>query len=97
VAKNVERFVDGTPFKIPIAVLNKLVENADVGPCCSVLRRSFSLILQAFIDNKESMAKLLLPIGQRLKIVSEALTQMELPSDIRPTFDHFARCVFSPS
>ncbi|KAJ7830277.1 WD40 repeat-like protein [Mycena leptocephala] len=73
VAKNVERFVDGTPFKIPIAVLNKLVENAD-----------------AFIDNKESMAKLLLPIGQRLKIVSEALTQMELPSDIRPTFDHFA-------
>ncbi|KAF7341299.1 WD40 repeat-like protein [Mycena venus] len=72
VSQNLGAFVDGTPFKIPIAVLNKLVDIAD-----------------AVIDNKESMAELMLPIGQRLKVVSEALSH-SLPTDISPAFDRFA-------
>ncbi|KAJ6583549.1 WD40-repeat-containing domain protein [Mycena vulgaris] len=72
VAKNVEPFLEGTPFKIPIAVLNKIIETAE-----------------AVIDNKESMAELLLPIGQRLKIMGEELTRNQRPRDIDPTLKRF--------
>ncbi|KAJ6575629.1 WD40 repeat-like protein [Mycena vulgaris] len=72
-AKTAETFVDGTPFKIPIAVVNKLFDLAD-----------------GIIDNKESMAELLLPLGQRLNIVSECLTQKHLARDIQPTLQHFS-------
>ncbi|KAJ7806515.1 hypothetical protein B0H14DRAFT_2875428 [Mycena olivaceomarginata] len=67
-AKTAEAFVDGTPFKIPIAVVKKVLDLAD-----------------GIIDNKESMAELLLPLGQRLNVVSEALTQKHLARDIQPT------------
>ncbi|KAJ7077606.1 WD40-repeat-containing domain protein [Mycena epipterygia] len=73
VAKDAEAFVDGTPFKIPIAILNKLIETAD-----------------AVIDNKESVAELLLPIGERLKIVVTELTQKEPLEEIEPTCQRFA-------
>ncbi|KAJ7253919.1 hypothetical protein C8J57DRAFT_1658968 [Mycena rebaudengoi] len=73
VSKSVEGVLDGTPFKIPIAVLNKLVTIAD-----------------AVIENKESMAELMWHIGQRLNIVSEALSNTRLPIDIKPAFDRFA-------
>ncbi|KAJ7307670.1 WD40 repeat-like protein [Mycena albidolilacea] len=57
-AKTAEALVDGTPFKIPIAAVNKLVETID-----------------AVIDNQEQIAELLLPIGERLAIVSRQLSQ----------------------
>ncbi|KAJ7111940.1 quinon protein alcohol dehydrogenase-like superfamily [Mycena epipterygia] len=44
----------------------------------------------AIIDNKESMAQLLLPIRQRLAIVKEELTQKHLPEDIEPSCTRFA-------
>ncbi|KAJ6583515.1 hypothetical protein DFH09DRAFT_273013 [Mycena vulgaris] len=72
VAKNVEPFLDGTPFKIPIAVLNKIIGTAE-----------------AVIDKKESMAELLLPIGQRLKIMGEELTRNQRPRNIDPTLKRF--------
>ncbi|KAJ6583520.1 WD40-repeat-containing domain protein [Mycena vulgaris] len=72
VAKNVEPFLEGTPFKIPIAVLNKIIETAE-----------------AVIDNKESMAKLLLPVGQRLQIMGEELSRNQRPRDIDPTLKRF--------
>ncbi|KAJ7257657.1 WD40 repeat-like protein [Mycena rebaudengoi] len=72
-AKTAETFVDGTPFKIPIAVVNKVFDLAD-----------------SIIDNKESMAELLLPLGQRLNVVSEALSQKHLARDIQPTLQRFA-------
>ncbi|KAJ7077600.1 WD40-repeat-containing domain protein [Mycena epipterygia] len=73
IAKDAEAVVDGTPFKIPIAILNKLIETAD-----------------AVIDNKESVAEVLLPIGERLKIVVTELTQKPLLEDIDPTCQRFA-------
>ncbi|KAJ7306244.1 WD40-repeat-containing domain protein [Mycena albidolilacea] len=72
-AKTAEAFVDGTPFKIPIAVVNKVFDLAD-----------------GIIDNKESMAELLLPLGQRLNVVSTALTQKHLVRDIQPTLKRFS-------
>ncbi|KAJ7711411.1 WD40 repeat-like protein [Mycena olivaceomarginata] len=72
-SKTAEAFVDGTPFKIPIAALNKVFDLAD-----------------GIIDNKESMAELLLPLGQRLNVVSEALTQKDLARDIQPTLQRFS-------
>ncbi|KAJ7867918.1 hypothetical protein B0H14DRAFT_3441558 [Mycena olivaceomarginata] len=80
IAKNVEAFLDSTPFKIPIAVLNILIDTAD-----------------DVIDSKESLAELLLPIGQRLEIVSNALKLKQPPKDIHPTLERFARCVLLPS
>ncbi|KAJ7105155.1 WD40-repeat-containing domain protein [Mycena epipterygia] len=73
IAKDAEAFVDGTPFKIPIAILNKLIETAD-----------------AVIDNKESVAEVLLPIGERLKIVVKELTQKRPLEEIEPTCQRFA-------
>ncbi|KAJ6583538.1 WD40-repeat-containing domain protein [Mycena vulgaris] len=78
VAKNVEPFLEGTPFKIPIAVLNKIIESAE-----------------AVIENKESMAKLLLPIGQRLKIMGEELSRNQRPRDIDPTLKRFTETLKS--
>ncbi|KAJ6535020.1 WD40-repeat-containing domain protein [Mycena capillaripes] len=72
VAKNAVALVDGTPFKIPIAVLNKLIDATE-----------------AVIDNQELIAELLLPIGKRLTIVSEKLTQKTLPEDVKPSCDRF--------
>ncbi|KAJ7884745.1 hypothetical protein B0H14DRAFT_3857042 [Mycena olivaceomarginata] len=72
-AKGAEAFVDSTPFKIPIAVLNKLIETAD-----------------AVIDNKESIAELLLPVGQRLEIFSKELIQKPRMEDIHPICERFA-------
>ncbi|KAJ7720468.1 hypothetical protein DFH07DRAFT_784405 [Mycena maculata] len=80
VAKDVEEFLDGTPFKIPVAVFNKIIESAD-----------------AVIDNKESMAELLLPIGQRLGIISKELMSKRLPKDINPLLNRFASTLRSAS
>ncbi|KAJ6535014.1 WD40-repeat-containing domain protein [Mycena capillaripes] len=76
VAKNAEAIVDGTPFKIPIAVLNKLIDATE-----------------AVIDNQELIAELLLPIGKRLTIVSEKLTQKTLPEDVKPSCDRFTNAL----
>ncbi|KAJ7818101.1 hypothetical protein B0H14DRAFT_2601525 [Mycena olivaceomarginata] len=75
-AKDVEAFFDGTPFKIPVAVLNKLIDSAD-----------------AIIDNKESMAQLLLPIGERLELLSKQFRSKGRPTDIDPALKHFASIV----
>ncbi|KAJ7480722.1 hypothetical protein FB451DRAFT_1446705 [Mycena latifolia] len=72
VAKTAEGCVDGTPFKAPIAALNKLIAIAD-----------------AVIDNKESVAALLLPIGQRLEVVSKEMGK-ELPRDLNLNCERFA-------
>ncbi|KAJ7301250.1 hypothetical protein DFH08DRAFT_827729 [Mycena albidolilacea] len=73
VVTNVGEFLDGTPFKIPIAVLNTIIGTAD-----------------AVIDNKASMAELLLQIRERLEIVSRC---KPLPNDVNPTFQRFARAL----
>ncbi|KAJ7450404.1 hypothetical protein FB451DRAFT_1186805 [Mycena latifolia] len=46
----------------------------------------------AVVENKESVAALLLPLGQRLSAVIEELSQNAagLPNDINPTCEHFA-------
>ncbi|KAJ7166647.1 hypothetical protein C8R46DRAFT_1350962 [Mycena filopes] len=86
VAKHISDFLDGTPFKLPVAVLNLIIDTAD-----------------AVIDNKESMANLLLPIGERLQIFSMSLlsessdkTRDPLnkkvrspPNNIDPSLDRF--------
>ncbi|KAJ7842438.1 hypothetical protein B0H14DRAFT_3456804 [Mycena olivaceomarginata] len=72
VAKNVEGFLDSTPFKIPVAVLNIIIDTAD-----------------AVIDNKELTAELLLPIGQRLEILGNALKSKQVPKGIDRTFERF--------
>jgi hypothetical protein len=93
-AKTAEAFVDGTPFKIPIAVVNKVFDLADVSDMCytGLLTDNGS---QGIIDNKESIAELLLPLGQRLNVVSEALSQKHLARDIQPTLQRFSRCVLT--
>lgn len=95
VAKRTEEFVDGTPFKIPLSVLNNLIDIADVSQIFRPLS-TCSLVLQAVIDNKESMAELLLPIGQRLEIVSKELAQKRLPEDMGRCCNRFVRCVLLP-
>ncbi|KAJ6529712.1 WD40-repeat-containing domain protein [Mycena capillaripes] len=74
-AKTAKTIVDGTPFKMPIAVINKVIE-----------------IAEGIIDNKESMAELLLPLGQRLDVVNKALTEKQLVKDLQlqPTLQRFS-------
>ncbi|KAJ7150705.1 WD40-repeat-containing domain protein [Mycena filopes] len=86
VAKHISAFLDGTPFKLPVAVLNVIIDTAD-----------------AVIDNKESMANLLLPIGERLQIFSTSLLSTSSnkardplndnvrspPDNIDPSLDRF--------
>ncbi|KAJ6530216.1 WD40-repeat-containing domain protein [Mycena capillaripes] len=75
-AKTVETVVDGTPFKIPIAAVNKVFSIAD-----------------AIIANQESTAALLLPLGERLNLVSDVLSKKKLPKDIDPTLQRLARII----
>ncbi|KAF8135222.1 WD40-repeat-containing domain protein [Mycena galopus ATCC 62051] len=73
VASNIEEFLDGTPFKVPIVVLNKIIE-----------------IAEAVVDNKDSMAESMIPIGKRLEIISRELHSKRPPGNIKPTLEHFA-------
>lgn len=92
--KTAEAVVDGTPFKIPIAVVKKVFDLADVSDICYTGLFTYNGS-QSIIDNKESVATLLLPLGQRLNVVSEALTQKHLARDIQPTLQRFSRCVIT--
>ena len=93
VSKNAERLLDGTPFKIPVAVINSIVGIVDVR------RRSFDLSfdayssLQTIIDSKDSMATILLQIGQRLEIVNMNFEHMWRPDGIDPSCQRFCKYV----
>jgi hypothetical protein len=76
-------------------VVNKVFDLADVSDDMCYTRLLTHNGSQGIIDNKESMAELLLPLGQRLNVVSEALTQKHLARDIQPTLQRFSRCVLT--
>ena len=88
-SKNIESFLNGTPFKTPVAVFNVLVE---LGKVDSLLRIWQIDHFQAVADNKDATEKLIDNLTQRITDVSEAYKKAR-SDDASMRIDNFAQYV----
>lgn len=95
-AGKTESFLDGTPFKIPVGVLNTLIGISDVSQICMTLYRSHKSPphSQNVIDNRETMSNLLISIHNRFEIIAGSILESgQYPRDTQTTCGNFAKCV----
>ena len=86
----VESFLEGTPFKVPVAVINILINLAEVCSSSTLIALVNTSLLQAVSDNNDAMKALMVPLIEHVRAMSQACKEAE-SEEAKERIDGFIR------